>query len=71
MFEKAILKSMKYLNFIKYESHMQVSKEVVLKILKIEDRIASEEKLFEKVCKLLINNLIQGYASKNCKIEIE
>uniref|UniRef100_A0A914R1U0 BTB domain-containing protein n=1 Tax=Panagrolaimus davidi TaxID=227884 RepID=A0A914R1U0_9BILA len=48
-FEKAISKSMKYLNFVESESFMQVSKKVILKILKFKYRIASEEKLFEKI----------------------
>uniref|UniRef100_A0A914Q378 BTB domain-containing protein n=1 Tax=Panagrolaimus davidi TaxID=227884 RepID=A0A914Q378_9BILA len=49
MFEKAISKSMKYLSFTESESFMQVSKEIILKIVNFENRIASEEKLFEKI----------------------
>uniref|UniRef100_A0A914PXF5 BTB domain-containing protein n=1 Tax=Panagrolaimus davidi TaxID=227884 RepID=A0A914PXF5_9BILA len=49
MFKKAFAKSMKYLSFIEYESFMQLSKETVMKIVMFEDRIALEEKLFEKI----------------------
>uniref|UniRef100_A0A914QW10 BTB domain-containing protein n=1 Tax=Panagrolaimus davidi TaxID=227884 RepID=A0A914QW10_9BILA len=51
MFEKAISKSMKEkrINLIESNGFMETSKSTVEKIVKLEDRFVSEEKLFEKI----------------------
>uniref|UniRef100_A0A914PRX8 BTB domain-containing protein n=1 Tax=Panagrolaimus davidi TaxID=227884 RepID=A0A914PRX8_9BILA len=49
MFEKAISTSMEYLDFIESDRFMETSKSTVEKIVKLEDRIVSEEILFQKI----------------------
>uniref|UniRef100_A0A914Q0T6 BTB domain-containing protein n=1 Tax=Panagrolaimus davidi TaxID=227884 RepID=A0A914Q0T6_9BILA len=51
MFEKAISKSMKEkrFNLIESDRFMETSKSTVEKIVRLEDRFVSEEKLFEKI----------------------
>uniref|UniRef100_A0A914R0D6 BTB domain-containing protein n=1 Tax=Panagrolaimus davidi TaxID=227884 RepID=A0A914R0D6_9BILA len=53
LFEKSLCKAVKEngINLVESNGFMETSKESVMKIVKFEDRIASEEKLFEKVCK--------------------
>uniref|UniRef100_A0A914R0Y0 BTB domain-containing protein n=1 Tax=Panagrolaimus davidi TaxID=227884 RepID=A0A914R0Y0_9BILA len=52
LFEKALCKAAKEnrINLLESNGFMETSKESVMKIVKFEDRIASEEKLFEKIC---------------------